>query len=1008
MMLPNLLRFHASWWLLAYLLASSGPARSQPTAEELFTHPPQSAKPRAYWIWAHGNFDYGRIKEELALFHGMGIGGLDIFDMGIRDPHDIIPPGNPFMGERMLDGIAFALKEANKLGMDMGLSVSNGWNAGGDWTTSDEKIMRLLFWKDTLQGPVKLSRVGFPEVPTEFAKPYGRGYPLFPEFDEEGFPVYYENVGLLAYPLTRGGKLRSREDIIYFDPADIQGNEVAISLPKGRWVLARAVVTPLGQKMWVRSDRSNGFIMDHYSQKATQHHFEHILGKLSSRIPNLGQSSLERLYLASFEAEDYIIWSPELREAFEQQHGYRLDPYLPIFAGQQLESESVTQRFLHDYRSTVSEMFVNNHYRQARAICHRYGVKLASEAGGPGPPLHYVPTEDLKALGSVDIMRGEFWNMPQRWEDERGNNLLQVVKNIASAAHIYGHKVVEMEAFTSQRKHWEEVPLQIKKTADRAFCEGMNRVVYHTSTHSPKEAGVPGWSYNAGTHITPRMAWWDLSRPLHAYLTRVSALLQAGTFVADVAYYYGEDIPNFASGPKYLPPSLGEGYDYDDLNKEVLLQSSVTPDGRLRLPSGMTYALLVLPAEEAMSLEVLEKIDELLRAGATVLGPPPTRVPGLQNYREQEQGLRQLVRKLWGNATARKKQRSIGLGTLITGYGEREILLQKGIQPDLKYTASPQISLDFIHRRNGQEDIYFVRNEDSTYAEVMLDLRSSGNMPQLFDPETGHIMPLSVYAQADGRTQVPLSLEPFGSALVVLGEATPAHSPVTTFTLNGKERPLSEASSYLQQLRRPNGTLAWVTEQAGDFELTYANGQTQSFVSERPREMVLDQAWDVRFPHGWGFEPIQPFERLMDWRDHPDAQLSIFSGLATYHTAFELSEAFLAGNKAYALDLGEVGEVARVYLNGREIGSQVFPPFRFDLQDALRPGTNYLSVEVANTWLNQLIGQLDIPRDQQRLRSNLGEADSDERPWTNKEPLPAGLMGPVRIIAHDLVPISFP
>ncbi|NND32809.1 MAG: hypothetical protein HKN76_09475 [Saprospiraceae bacterium] len=481
---------------------------AQATAEEVFMHPPQDAKPRGYWIWGHGNFDYVRIREELKAFKEKGLGGVDIFDMGIADPYEIIPAGNEFLGETMLDGIAFALKEAEKLDLAMGFSVSNGWNAGGSWTEPDEMIMRLLFWKDTLNGPVKISKIGFPELPTTFLKPYG-SFELFPQIKKDGLPEYYDEVALVAYPLKEDSLITDPDKIIHFDISQIQGNKVNLDLPEGQWVLSRAVVSPLGQKMWMRSDNTKGFIMDHYSKKATKHHFEHVIGKLEQRVGDLNQTALERLYLCSFEAEDYIIWSPELQEEFFRQHGYEIEPYIPVFAGQQIINQETTQRFLHDYRSTVSEMFVNNHYRQARSICHEHGVLLASESGGPGPPLHYVPTEDLKALGAVDIMRGEFWNRKPRYFDKNGNDLVQVVRNIASAAHIYGHKIVEMESFSSHQKHWQETPLELKKIADNAFCEGMTRVIYHTMPHSPQEAGVPGWSYQAGTHISPKMTWWD-------------------------------------------------------------------------------------------------------------------------------------------------------------------------------------------------------------------------------------------------------------------------------------------------------------------------------------------------------------------------------------------------------------------------------------------------------------------------------------------------------------------
>jgi len=182
-----------------------------------------------------------------------------------------------------------------------------------------------------------------------------------------------------------------------------------------------------------------------------------------------------------------------------------------------------------------------------------------------------------------------------------------VVKNIGSAAHIYGHKIVEMESFTSHSHHWEDAPWDLKLLADRAFCEGMTRVVYHTMPHSPKEAGVPGWSYQAGTHIHPKMTWWPMSDTFHKYLARCSAMLMEGNFVADVAYYKGGEIPNFST-TKYIHPDLGFGYDYDDLNTEILLQTTEVKDGKIVLPSGIEYEVLVLPESEKMDLNVLEKI----------------------------------------------------------------------------------------------------------------------------------------------------------------------------------------------------------------------------------------------------------------------------------------------------------------------------------------------------------------------------------------------------------------
>ncbi len=989
--------------LLIPLLFQSGLAQS--TVDEVFTDPPNDAKPRGYWLWGHGNFDYTRIKEELREFKDKGLGGVDIFDMGIADPHEIIPAGNPFLGEKMLDGIEFAAREAKKLDLPLGFSVSNGWNAGGGWTEPDEMIMRLLFWRDTIRGPQHLTEVGFPEIPTTFKKPYGE-FPLFPQVSEDGFPEYYQDVSLIAVPVSEDSSAPDTTQMVVFDAGRLSGNKIDVELPAGEWVLMRSVVTPLGQKMWMRSDNSPGFIMDHYSEKATRHHFEHVISRLEERLGKLENSALERLYLCSFEAEDYVIWSPKLAQEFKQQHGYNLAPFVPVFSGIDVIDEETSQRFLQDYRSTVSEMFVNNHYRQARQISNEHGLLLASESGGPGPPLHYVPTEDLKALGAVDVMRGEFWNKESEYFDEHGNDLLQVVRNIASAAHIYGHKVVEMESFTSHRKHWQETPLELKKLADRAFCEGMNRVVYHTMPHSPKEAGEPGWSYQAGTHISPKMTWWDYSEPFHSYLARASALLQRGQFVADVAYYYGERIPNFASGSKYIRQTLGFGYDYDDLNKEILLQSSATADGQLRLPSGMTYQLLVLPKDSVMSTEVLQKIDELVKSGVSVLGPKPTTVPGLHNYREREDQLQQLTTQLWGKKTNRKQQKTHGTGTLYTGYAERDILTEKGIEPDFRYQSGADVHLDYIHRKTDQEDIYFVRNTDSLDVSVVADFRVKDQVPYFFNLTDGSIVPVMLYTTQNERTMVPLSLQPWESTFIVFKHQTESLNHIVAVEQDGVSLDLSSKLTGIQIELDEDQHLTFSTDEPGQYTLVLQSGDRKSFEYD-PETIAqnIEGSWDVHFPHGWGFKPIQSFDRLIDWTTHPDPELSIFSGTATYHTSFTVDSSMLVGDANVSLDLGKVGKVARVYLNGQEIGTSVFPPHKFSVHGLLRKGENFVSVDVTNTWLNQLIGEASKPLAEQRTQSNLGSSDG-KREWSGYAPQPSGLLGPVTIRVRKIHQLS--
>jgi hypothetical protein len=993
----NIKNFVFIYFILGFSMESLG----QGNLEDNFIDPPDYAKPRGYWIWAHGNFDYATVTSELQAFKEMGLGGADIFDMGIADPLDIIPPGNQFMGEKMLDGIAYALKEAKKLGLDMGLSVSNGWNAGGDWTEPDEKIMRLLFWKDTLEGPATITEIGFPEIPRTFEKPYGK-FELFPGIKDDGFPEYYEEVALVAFPFTESKKIVDPDQVLYFDTDKINGNRTDINLPAGKWVLARGVVTPLGQKMWMRSDRSNGFIMDHYSKKATMHHFEHILGKLEERLGNLGETALERLYLASFEAEDYVIWSPELEEEFFNRNGYRLAPFIPVFTGSQMVEEATTERFLYDYRLTVSEMFINNHYRQASRICREHGVLLASESGGPGPPLHYVPTEDLKALGSVDIMRGEFWNRHTRWNTEDGLNLMQVVKNIASAAHIYGHKLVEMESFTSHGFHWQESPFELKPLADKAFCEGMTRVVYHTMPHSPPEAGIPGWSYQAGTHIHPKMTWWPMSKPFHQYLARCSAMLMEGQFVADVAYYYGHDIPNFAK-PKHIRPDLGPGYDYDDLNTEILLQITEVRDGRILLPGGMEYEILVLPEDPRMDLEVIKKLDELLKKGATIIGPKPVRVYGLADHVRKEKELAEITDKIWGKGgRLKKRDRIYGQGRIITGKTAREVLMDKNIVPDFTYRIFPDTArLDYIHRSTGGEEIYFIRNMDSLSLSTEITLRVKGLIPEFWDPFTGSRQKARIFRETDSGIQLPVHFSPNGSVFLVFRDRIGNNPYIESVRYQGNIIFPGMPDDYMNftGYAASDSNILFSSDHPGEYQISIHPGREMVLQVKKEDDIIqLDQDWDVRFPYGWGVEPVVRLDLLQDWSASQVPGLKHFSGIATYHRTFDLTEDMLPPDDVYILDLGHVGEVARVYINGQYAGISLFPPHCVDISSLLKPGKNFLIIEVANTWLNRLIGDLDLPLDQQYTRSNVAQGnDPRRRPWSNFDLPASGLIGPVII-----------
>jgi len=345
------------------------------------------------------------------------------------------------------------------------------------------------------------------------------------------------------------------------------------------------------------------------------------------------------MYVCSYELSG-STWTPGFLAEFESRRGYDMTRYLPVLAGFVVENRQTTDRFDYDYRKTLGDLLVDAFYATATELSNQHGLQLCAEAGGPGPPLHQVPVSALDALGAVDIPRGEFWKDHDVW----------VVKETACASHIYGKRVVDMEAFTSWR-HWQDGPFELKPIADRAFCDGTNHMTFHTSAHNPSATDRPGWVYHAGTHVGPSIAWWPMAGPWIDYLSRCSYLLQEGLFVADVCYYYGDQGFNFVP-PKHIDPSLGYGYDYDVTNAEVILTRMAVKDGRLTLPDGMSYELLVLPDREDIDPQILARIEQLVHAGATVVGRKPTRSNGLEDYRRRDAEVREIVARLWDPVTA--------------------------------------------------------------------------------------------------------------------------------------------------------------------------------------------------------------------------------------------------------------------------------------------------------------------------------------------------------------------
>ncbi len=700
-------------------------------------------------------------------------------------------------------------------------------------------------------------------------------------------------------------------------------------VPAGKWAILRFVCTNTGERLKVPSPNSDGLATDHLSAGATRRFLGTLMSRLERGIGELDASALDDLYLASYEVRGRI-WTPDFIEQFQRRRGYDPTRFLPALYGAVVDDEDITERFRYDFRKTLGELLVDAYYRTATAVAHEAGVGIESEAGGPGPPIHQVPVDALLALGAIDSVRGEFW--PHRPHADS----LWVVKETAAAAHIYGKRRVHQEAFTSMH-HWEDAPQSLKWSADRAMCEGANHFVWHTASHQPPEAGKPGWAYGAGTHLGPNLVWWPMAGAFLEYLGRASFLLQQGLFVADVVYYYGDQGFNFVP-PKHVDPSLGPGYDYDVTNAEVILKRMSVREGKIVLPDGMSYEVLVLPERDDIDLHVLRKVRQLVLDGATVVGRRrPSRSTGLTGYPESDREVQKLAAELWGK------------GKIITDKSLREVLTARGVGPDFTFRSKRRdTELDYIHRRTKEAEIYFVRNKKRRPEHVEATFRVWGKRPELWDPVTGRIAAVRTFkSSAEGLT-VPLDLDPHGSVFVVFREAGgPAPEP-------------------------------------------------RSSKKEAPVVMELAGPWELRFPPGMGTPATVRLPELISWTEHELSSVRCFSGIATYTKRFHLSADWLAGDGPVYLELGDLWAVAGVTLNGEPLGVAWTPPFRLLASQALREGENTLEIRVANTWANRLIGEARGECAPKITRTNITATAGI--PWARVKPRKSGLFGPVRLV----------
>ncbi len=714
--------------------------------------------------------------------------------------------------------------------------------------------------------------------------------------------------------------------------------------PAGKWVILRIGYSLTGHENGPAPAEATGLEVDKLNRDYVKNYVDGYLKMYADTVgaDKMGKNGISFMLTDSIEVGPQN-WTDHMLEEFKTRRGYDARPWLPALTGVVIKGTEDTDRFLWDFRRTISQLIAENHYGEISDDLHAHGMSYYGEALEFHRP---SLGDDMEMRSKTDVPMGAMWT----WAGQPGprDDYRVDLRGAASVAHIYGQNLVGAESMTSVGPAWSFSPDKLKKVADLEFALGVNRFEIHESSHQPLADMAPGMTLGPfGLWFNRNETWAEEAGPWVTYLARCSYLLQQGHFYGDVAYFYGEEGPLTAVyGWKPLTDGP-EGYGFDFVNSDVVLHHLALKDGRLVTPGGTSYRILYLGGRsQRMTLPVLEQLLALVRQGAVIVGNKPVDSPSLS---DDENAFHAAADKLWGKGEAAAGTvRKAGKGQVYFGMTANAVLKALNESEDFAYTKpEPDTELMFVHRKLDDGDLYFVDSRNDRPENVEATFRVEGKTPELWDAATGASKPVS-YRMADGRTTIPLSLDPYGTAFVVFR---------------------SKAAAASLALPEPAETeVAGLDEQ-------------------------LNRDWHVSFQPGRGAPEMVAFDRLGSWSDSAIDGVKYFSGTATYTKNIDVPESALVPGAHQWLDLGDVENVAEVAVNGKYLGILWKRPFKVDVTGALQAGSNQLVIEVTNLWVNRLIGD-------QQFYAVKKYTFSDFAPYKADSPLlPSGLLGPVRMVS---------
>lgn len=936
-----------------------------------FKNPSSNSGVNCWWWWLNGNVNKATITKDLEAMKSRNFQGAMIFDAGGHNQrgNKDIPAGPLFGSPEWNELFVFALDEAKRLDLEIGFNIQSGWNLGGPRVTPEYAAKQIVFSESGISGGKQVnlnlkqpdSRKGFYKDIAVLAIPVKAENKTSTTINYLDLKLGFHELGGSApdtrflltnevvpgrQPTERTGFSVKKEDVVDVSSMMDSDGYFSWEAPAGKWSILRLGYTVTDAHVSTSSGEWQGSVLDYMSKEAFDFYWNDVVEPIFSAAGDHVGTTLKYMETDSWECGG-MNWTDQFQQEFKKYRGYDITSYLPIVAGYVVEDIETSNAFLADFRKTLGDLVAYNHYAYFQEYAHQHDMGIQPESAGP----HAGPLDGIKNYGFSDIVMSEFWS-PSPHRPNPNNRFF--LKQASSAAHIYGQKIVGAESFTTIGPHWnDELWHDQKSSFDHEICAGLNRMYFHTFSASPPEMGLPGQEYFAGTHVNPQLTWWEQSGPFIDYMHRVQSVVQDGNFVADILYYYGDHVPNVFPYQHSDLAGAMPGFDYDVTDENIFLQLTVE-DGKVKVPGGLSYRVLVLPDHKILSLLVLQKVEELLNNGAQIICPRPEKDVSLVGGENADQQFDEIANKIWGATNSDKGEKEYGAGMVFWGITARDYLQAQGFDPDFNIVGNDsKTDFGYIHYTIDGRDIYFVSNQTVERQEITGQFRVAGKSPELWNALKGEIQYAPAFIQKDGLTEVPLTLEPYGSVMVVFNEN------------------ISQDKQGSEQRNYP------------DYETV----------------KTIGGPWDVNFDASMGGLQSVTFPELMDWTEHEDEGIVYYSGEAVYKNTFELDFQPSADDQFF-LELGSVKDVgiAEVKINGADKGILWTYPFRVEITEALKQGENQLEIKVVNSWYNRVAGDQINPDQKQYTSTNIMmDHDYRGRPIDEIPLESSGLLGPVTI-----------